>query len=65
MPAGLVLTPQLRMYRLWWFFSFLTYDMSFGILAVTLIRNLTVSSMPGITRSVPAWGEKPEASSAT
>ncbi len=34
---------QLRCYRLWWFFSFLTYSLATPLLLVTLLRNVLVS----------------------
>ena len=33
---------QLRCYRLWWFFSFLTYSLATPLLLVTLLRNVLV-----------------------
>ena len=37
---------QLRCYRLFWFFSFLTYSLATPLLLVTLVRNVLASSAP-------------------
>lgn len=37
MPVSAV---QLRMYRLWWFFSYLTYNLAAPLILVTILRNL-------------------------
>jgi hypothetical protein len=35
---------QLRCYRLFWFFSFLTYSLATPLLLVTILRNVLVRS---------------------
>ena len=41
--AGFKALHLVRLYRVRWFFRYLEYDLSFGLLPVTLARNLVVS----------------------
>ena len=56
--------PQVRLYRVRWFFRYLEYDLTLSLLWVTLARNLLVSPIlcaadsftPGLPVTPRAWG---------